>query len=217
MVFFKSKLIQESDARMTDLSHRSTNSRRVVVNDNRKHRVTASSNSNPPPSSGDDELPPPASSLQRCFSNTTLCMRPSKLIIDRISVILSSKTWQILTIFFTTLLLFGMQLQQLWIPKKADIICDFLYIIALIFFVLDIILRSYTEQQYFEVNCYGKSTLGALGNFQLGSFMFWCDILSSTTLLYNISFINKMVFSIEQIQIELDSFGFPVSCKEHVE
>jgi hypothetical protein len=209
MAFFKNRLDQKSDVGLSDLSHRITNPRRMVVNDNRKHH-SASGTSNPSAATGDDELPPPRSLMQRYVSTAASCMKPSKVALDRISFIVSSKTWQVFTIFFTTLLLFGIQLQQLWIPKKADIVCDFLYIIALAFFVFDIILRSYAEPQYFEVNCFGKSAQGVLGNFQLGSFMFWCDILSSATLLYNISLINKMVFNIELIQIELDSFGFPV-------
>ena len=73
--------------------------------------------------------------------------------------------------------------------------------------------RCYTEPQYFEFNLCGKTAgdaPAAWGAFRLGSFMFWCDLISSATLLYDISFINTFYFAIETINMELDQFGLPV-------
>ncbi len=116
-------------------------------------------------------------------------------------------------VFCTILLLFGSEIQELWFPKQADIIFNVLYVVALCVFVGDIMVRCYTEPQYFEFNLCAK-TVGdapaAWGAFRLGSFMFWCDLISSATLLYDISFINTFYFAIETINMELDQFGLPV-------
>jgi hypothetical protein len=48
-------------------------------------------------------------------------------------------------------------------------------------------------------------------NLQCGSFIFWCELASTCSLLYEISFINKKHFQQERIQIGLDQFGIPVS------
>ena len=117
-------------------------------------------------------------------------------------------------VFFTILLLFGAQIQELWAPKEGDIFFDVLYTVALGAFALDIFFRCYTEPQYFEFNVCGKTTgdapAAAWGSCRLGSFMFWCDLLSSATLLFNISFVNASAFQAETIDIELDRYGLPV-------
>ena len=116
-------------------------------------------------------------------------------------------------VFFTILLLFGAQFQKLWAPKEVDIVFDVLYTVALGAFALDIIFRCYTEPQYFEFNLCAKTTgdpPAAWGSCRLGSFMFWCDLLSSATLLFNISFVNASAFEVETIAIELDRYGLPV-------
>jgi len=144
-------------------------------------------------------------------------MRPSRATLDRITVLLSTRIWQILLVFFTILLLFGAQFQELCVPKGGDVVFDVLFTMALVVFALDIIFRMYTEPQYFEFNLCGK-TLGdtpvAWGSFRLGSFMFWCDLISSLTLLYDISYINKSLFNIVTIDIELDHFGLPVRSQQ---
>jgi len=45
---------------------------------------------------------------------------------------------------------------------------------------------------------------------EIGSFLFWCDVVSTLTLLHEISFIDKSNFSEIQIMIILDAFGVPV-------
>jgi hypothetical protein len=45
----------------------------------------------------------------------------------------------------------------------------------------------------------------------VGSFMFWCDAVSSIALLYDISYANKAGFEMEEICIRLNEYGVPVS------
>lgn len=131
------------------------------------------------------------------------------------SVLISSRVWHALLVFFTILLLFGAQLQELWVPKEGDIVFDILFTVALGVFAFDMLFRCYTEPQYFEFNLCGK-TFGeapaAWGSCRLGSFMFFCDLLSTVTLLYDISYINRALVATETIDIELNGFGLPVRC-----
>jgi hypothetical protein len=46
---------------------------------------------------------------------------------------------------------------------------------------------------------------------RLGSFLFWCDFISTMTLLSEIAFINKRAFESVTVMIQLDQFGMPVS------
>lgn len=43
----------------------------------------------------------------------------------------------------------------------------------------------------------------------IGSFLFWCDIVSTCSILYEISYINKMQTEIRTVAISLDTFGIP--------
>lgn len=163
--------------------------------------------------SGDEDTPATRSRFQLCCSSISAYIKPSKASLDRLSALITSRVWQIMLFFFTILLLFGPEFQELWAPKDADIVFDVLYSVALGAFALDIIIRCYTEPQYFEFNLCGKTTgdaLAAWGSCRLGSFMFWCDLLSSATLLFNISFVNATAFQMKTIGIELDRFGLPV-------
>jgi hypothetical protein len=153
------------------------------------------------------------SRLQRAGAGMASCLRPSRATLDGVSILISSRTWHVLLIFFTILLLFGSQFQELWVPKEGDIVFDILFTVALGVFALDMLFRCYTEPQYFELNLCGKSfgeAPAAWGSCRLGSFMFWCDLVSSLTLLWDISYVNKILFDEETIDIQLDGFGLPV-------
>lgn len=170
-------------------------------------------------SSGDEDAPAAKSRIQQCFSKIRSYTRPSKASLDRLSSLITSKIWQILLVFFTILLLFGGQFQELWVPKEWDTVFNVLFTVALGFFALEIIIRCYTEPQYFEFNLCGKTggdAPAAWGSCRLGSFMFWCDLLSSSTLLFDISFVNTRLFDVETIDIDLDLFGLPIGGLEEI-
>jgi hypothetical protein len=48
------------------------------------------------------------------------------------------------------------------------------------------------------------------GKIHIGSFLFWCDVVSTACLLYEISYINATQNDIHTIDIHLDMFGIPV-------
>ena len=141
-------------------------------------------------------------------------MRPGQGVLEVMEYCLSSRIWRSVLVFFTTLLLFGSQIQEMWTPKEADIVFDILFSVALGVFLLDMLVRTYVEPQYFGFNLFGNKISdapAAWGSCRLGSFMFWCDLISTLTLLYDISFINRSNFEMLEIEIELNSFGMPVS------
>lgn len=140
--------------------------------------------------------------------------RPSPAVIDFGAQLMASKIYKIFTAFYTIVLLFGAQFQELWIPKEGDIVCDILYCCTLAFFVSDIIMRLYIESNYFVFQRCGRK--GAWGQCHLGSFLFWCDLLSTSTLLYDISFINQELREMEFIPLEVNSFGLPVDGLDNV-
>jgi len=131
--------------------------------------------------------------------------------------LLISRFWQILLGIFTILLLFGAQIQWLFLPKEADIVFDVLFTIALVVFSLDIVLRCYLEPNYFNFCGSGSNVNGeqgravnAWGGCHIGSFMFWCDFISTLTLLYNITYINRTLTEESGFEVKLDPFGAPV-------
>jgi hypothetical protein len=56
----------------------------------------------------------------------------------------------------------------------------------------------------------GNSVPGGCSFFGIGSFLFWCDVMSTLTLLFDISFIAPRLFRQLELHIELDPFGIPV-------
>lgn len=149
-----------------------------------------------------------------CSYISCLC-RPNRKTVEWMSHYQASRFWQFSLVFFTMLLLFGSQLQELWVPKEGDFYFDILFTIALGVFVIDMLIRCYVEPNYFGFNLRKPTDASAAwGSCRLGSFMFWCDMISTATLLYDISFINRPLFDEETIEIELDPWGMPVSSCE---
>ena len=150
--------------------------------------------------------------LQRCLNFVGTFVRPSSAMLEHMTRLINSRFWQVGLVIFTFVLLFGAQLQGLFIPKEGDIAFTILVTIALVVFLLDIIIRCYVEPQYFGFNFSGGNAEGhsAWGAFRLCSFMFWCDLFSTATLLYDISYINKGLIDMMTIEIEIDAFGLPV-------
>jgi class 3 adenylate cyclase len=162
-------------------------------------------------SSPDDDVATPKR-WQRCLQVVGTVFRPSRATLDRMAHLISTRFWHLGLVFFTFLLLFGVQIQALFIPKEGDIAFDVLFTIALVVFVVDIFVRAWVEPQYFGFNFSGRNEEGpsAWGACRLCSFMFWCDLISTASLLYDISYINQRIFDVVTIDIEIEEYGLPV-------
>jgi hypothetical protein len=140
------------------------------------------------------------------------------------SNMIQSKVWKLILIVFTFLLLFGPQIREMFLPKGWDDFMDYLFLVAFVFFTADILIRIDVEPNYFSFDLFclrqskgaqassnlGGSGWSGCGSCGLGSFLFWCDVVSTLTLLHEISFINKKNFDEVQINIRLNPFGIPV-------
>jgi hypothetical protein len=132
-------------------------------------------------------------------------LRPSQPVLDFMSRMIESPLWNVIIIFNTILLLFGSEVQDLWIPPHGDIVMNVFFTIALAVFSFDIIMRCFLDPSYMPwCGC-------AASKSSLGSFMWWCDVVSTLTLLYNISFINTNLLQMNTIEITLNQLGIPVS------
>jgi hypothetical protein len=125
--------------------------------------------------------------------------------------------WRTLIVLCTILLLFGSPIQFLWFPKESDIVFDALYSIALGVFCLDMIFNLCVDPEYFGFDLlrkgrFGQSPQNGCWPCGVGSFMFWCDVVSTGALLNDISYINSNEYGTHLVELELDSYGVPVSC-----
>ena len=143
---------------------------------------------------------------------------------------LESWAYGIPFLIFTFLLLFGQPIQYLWFPKSADLVFNYLFTFTLAFFVIDIAMRCYVSPAYFVFEFFGldyrydaegrrrpRPRAGGLkggwgdSTIKIGSFMFWCDVVSTLTLLYDISWINNSLLERTESTIFVDVLGVAVS------
>lgn len=142
--------------------------------------------------------------------------------------VLNSHAWKAVLTVFSAILLFGEQIRELFLPPSADNYVDAVFVLVLVFFSADILMRCDVEDNYF-VRCRRPTECcGGNGNFNnngninsngacrcgcccsCGSFLFWCDLLSTLTLFYDISWIGVRHFSELSYDISLGNFGVPV-------
>ena len=147
-------------------------------------------------------------------------------------VIMTSPVWRLVVCLCILLLLFGAQVQNLWCDPSYDTMFDILYTIAFGVFLIDISMRILVVPGYIGFKY--KTLMNLLrslfctrpfqqkkndsrrnyydhgdrwSNIHIGSFLFWCDVVSALSILYEISYINKMQTRIRTADIELDAFG----------
>uniref|UniRef100_A0A7S4JJH8 Guanylate cyclase domain-containing protein n=1 Tax=Odontella aurita TaxID=265563 RepID=A0A7S4JJH8_9STRA len=145
--------------------------------------------------------------------------------------IIGSLWWSVVLSFFTVVLFFGSQIQDLLCPASSDVVWDVIFTMALVILSFDLILRSLAEPNFFALSLGGRILFGrdrsrhseeaySSGEspgccqnkwFRIGSFMFWCDFISTMTLLYDISYINKRRQEMRTLFVTIDQMGFPVS------
>jgi hypothetical protein len=109
---------------------------------------------------------------------------------------------------FSFILLFGAIIRDYTsVSRKGLLICDVVFIITFAFFVIDIIMRMDAKPNYFRIRMPCCS-----GAIEFGSFLFWCDVISTVTLLHEISWIYPTRFMTQIMFVTIDK-GFPVSGK----
>lgn len=161
--------------------------------------------------------PSRAARLYSMFCDSRCCqrlhIRPSSRL--RCKQTIRSRVWKGLMIVFYTFALFGYQLHMIFSVK--DVVYNTLALITFIFFVLEMVLMTIAEPNYviFDISSFAGNKFlaaGADGNksCSLGSFLFWCDLVSTIVLLYGITWINKGRLGLKTVDIFLDADGFPV-------
>lgn len=127
----------------------------------------------------------------------------------------------------TFFLLFGSPIQFLAVPQEGDVAFDALYMFGFVVFMIDVVFNAYADPGYLTCDpCHprrsrrsSQSSTDARHRSRswscgVGSYNFWCDLISSLGFLYDVSFINKKEFAITSLYIELDRIGVPVCCGE---
>ena len=132
--------------------------------------------------------------------------------------VINSCFWKSLMQIFTFVLLFGNEIRDLWVPDVGDPAVDVIFCIAFGFFVLDIFIRIGIEPNYFKFNiscnrqrAQNKGSGAGCSYFQIGSFLFWCDVLSASMLLLEISFIPVWLDETKEVFIWLGPTGKPIN------
>ena len=129
--------------------------------------------------------------------------------------LLGSVAWKTLIIFFTILLLFGSPIQFLFVPKGGDLAFNILYLMALGVFTFDMVLNLIVDPEYFGFD-YCKPNRGLIPQQPtfwtcgIGSFYFWCDVVSTLALCFDISYINGREYAMMEINLQLNEYGVPV-------
>lgn len=156
-------------------------------------------------------------SYSKCCSRR--CPKPLRIsqgTRTRCKTLIRSYGWKTLMILFYTFVLFGHPLYLLLSFKEA--VYDSLAILAFMFCLLEVVLRTIAEPHYIhlELPSFGSSRLMISGNDStkscpVGSFLFWCDLVSTGAILYHVSWVNMDSVRLKTVEIVLDRYGFPVS------
>lgn len=157
-----------------------------------------------------------------CCGGTLSCrkpawMAPNSTMSINSKRIIRSRTWKFLMILFYGFVLFGAQINQLWAPV-GDVAFNIISLFTFGFCVLEMALRILAETSYFQfgISPFFQNKLYSIGGNDnsnicaFGSFLFWCDLVSTGVILYDISWINKGPFEQQTVEIQLDALGFPV-------
>jgi hypothetical protein len=144
--------------------------------------------------------------------------------------------WTIIHILFSIILLFGPAVQSLIVDigDLGDLIFDVLRSLMLVFFLTDMATRCITEYDYFMftlckrrkdgVSSTSTTAAARTSNnkgdgldltFAIGSFLFWCDAISTASILYDLSFINKGRYTTIFDEFQMKN-GFLVSSKARI-
>ena len=142
--------------------------------------------------------------------------------------LLNHPVYKFLLICFAIILLFGAEFRDLFLPREADGAMDAIFAVVFVLLLVDLGLRIDAEDHYFSCHAWscwsgrgsrsnnnnnkrtGHGGVNNNGCLRVGSFLFWCDLCSTMTLLADMTWVNKDGFAEIHYHIELDEFGIPV-------
>lgn len=162
-------------------------------------------------------------SMLCCCCAGSGCKRPSWLahnsrIVKQSKRLIRSRLWKLLMIFFYGFLVFGPQIYHI-MEHFQETTFNILALVTFGFCLVDMGLRVLVEPNYFQFgvsSCCQTSNKFGVGNDNhhsscvVGSFLFWCDLVSMAAILLDFVGVNHHRNEIQTIEIELDSYGFPV-------
>lgn len=164
--------------------------------------------------------------FERCFS--PICLVPvvlyaklrERVLLPVSRCLLTSSIWRAWLVIGNFILLFGNPIQNLILPPSADKAVDVLYTLVFITFMLDMMLRATAVAGYCTITA-GRIDKPSrnwliycgqwISSVRFPSFLFACDLFSTLTLLYDISFITPENFEIRQLEFDLSEVFIPVS------
>jgi len=127
--------------------------------------------------------------------------------------------WNIIKFISSLILLFLSNIQYAWCPPTVDNAFNILYSLAFTFLVLDILRLAYFDSTYLPLQVWkwkNKSAQVEPDRFstrtygpwiRCGSFLFWCDVFSTGTLIYDISYFSSDMSAMLFIHIHTDTTG----------
>jgi hypothetical protein len=130
--------------------------------------------------------------------------------------------WNIMKFICSIILLFLSNIQNAFCPPSVDAAFNGLFIMAFVILMLDIIRLSFFDSSYLPLQLWKWKNKSARekpdmfstsqdGPFlRLGSFLFWCDLLSTLTLIYDISYLSTDLAAMPFVHFRTDSYGSPV-------
>ena len=153
------------------------------------------------------------------------CFKASMKWSKRMKLWARNKYWRLMVSIFEAVLLIGPQVRE-FCPKDSDTPFDVMFIITIVVLFVDIVLMCYSVPNYFNFridgpwfkqrraswssSCTGVGTIEIVGANQnrfritaleFGGFIFWFDVISALTLLFDITMMNPLLT--EQVTIEL--------------
>lgn len=134
---------------------------------------------------------------------------------SKIRDVLAHPAYKIFIYILTVILLFGGSLQDLLLhPMAADKYVDVVFTVTLVFLLLDILVQCFVIPTYFiyhPVLQFRKNTTDEYGflcfAFQLGSFIFWFDLLSVLSFLWEISYFNPRLTTTREYVLTVTASG----------
>ena len=174
----------------------------------------------------------------------------------KMKLLIHSRVWQILSVAFMIVLLFGPQVRDLWSPKTYDILWDVIFILCIVFLCTDVLLRCFVIPSYFPFQVGKKRIDGSVGTaatntatiasqsvmagsvgasvaasgpgerkatdgrsandsntkfvFKIGSFVFWCDLISTLTLVRDLSLIYYWTNELQTMDIVVGPLPYSI-------
>ncbi len=186
-------------ARMSSIGFQSTSGEETSPNSN--HRRMSSYGGNPHVnasyrrSSGLSARTTSASVMSQEQQPTeTYCLSGGK--INALRSVINHPAWSYTSGFFVFVMLFGAPIQDLILPRSADIAVDVILTLAFITLLVDILILCIVDKAYFAWDRVGTSLTPRKTfkwcNIHAGSFMFWCDCVGTLTFIYDLSYINTI-------------------------